>query len=277
MNSKTISDHSKHGIDWQRLYEDGAVFVRLAGTDAKLRDRNDEIRRAAKKPVSKWKGLDRLPLAAYMSHIEQGRGIALQPSSKGWVMLDVDEGHLIDLLMLLSDGGYAYMHVKSRRKDGFHVYLRCDIPVGELGNGGWFFQSARGEIRHDAYGILYDYDAPLHELDSKAGKAADWDLFRKLGVGKGRRKAQSPVPQGDDELGAKVQAAVRAKQPQARLDPDGWVRNAYCENPGHDDPLPGAAITPEGRCVCGRCNNPGPYQMATWLGIKVGTTLSAWS
>ena len=275
MSSKSRSDRSKHGIDWQRLYDDGAVFVRLAGTDAQLRDSNDEIRRAAKKPISKWKGQDRLPIATYMSHIDQGRGIALQPSSKRWVMLDVDEGNLIDLLMLLSDGDYAYMYVKSRRKDGFHVYLRCDIPVGKLGNGGWRVGSARGEIRHDLYGILYDYGTPLHELDGKPGKAADWELFLKLGVGKRRRDVQSSVPEGNDKLGAEIQATVLDRQPQARLDPDGWVRNAYCENPGHDDLLPGAAITPEGRCVCARCNHPGPYQMATWLGIKVGMTIEA--
>lgn len=105
------------------------------------------------------------------------------------------------------------MYVRSRRENGFHVYLRCDIPVGELGNGGWRIRSARGEIRHDLYGIFYDYDTPLHELDSKPGKAANWDLFRKLGVGKRRQKTHSPVPHTHDELGAKIQATVLDRQP----------------------------------------------------------------
>lgn len=103
MNSRPKSHHRKHRIDWQRLYDDGAVFVRLAGTGAQLHDPDDETRKLAKKPLSKWKGMDRLSLATYMSHIEQGKGIALQPSSKRWVMLDVDEGNPIDLLTLLSN------------------------------------------------------------------------------------------------------------------------------------------------------------------------------
>ena len=132
-------------------------------------------------------------LEEIIAHYDPANGnhLGLIPHSLGYFVIDVDAGSPEDIFGYVNGAELAHRPAKSRKENGWHIYIKVAPDFKGAGNGKWKLGASSGDYRSDVgYVVIWDLDALITEYNLLGGeKHLDDDFLKRF------KEAQQPAIQ----------------------------------------------------------------------------------